>query len=589
MHLFFDKNKLGRILAIILFLLLLTPTTQAAEKNYDDLFIYIGDSLMKVKSGEQQEISENMALFETQWNTVKIDSKQADEVDQRLLDVKNALEKGHDMKQVKGKLSSLSESLVAYDTAQNPVDTDQDKKRLQSLVPFIDEMKVTIQREDAQTAQTEYEQLLNKWTETEKVVREESVVSYGEIEKYMAFVRIAITKEPLDRESAIVNLDALQSSIENFLSGNVKKGNDVEYSLTDLVQLFEKSEKLIEEGNMNGAIQHLNEILTIWPMVEGDVSTRDGKLYSDIETKVPTAISLLDSKKVQAEEAQSIISDLHKRLLPLTSETSYSIWDASLILLREGLEAILIVATLLSYLKRVNQSDKQKWIWVGVIAGLAASVGLSFIITFVFSQVTAASSREYLEGVIGILAVVMMITVGAWLHSKSNIHSWNRYMGDAMNQAIATGKLVSFALISFFSIFREGAETIIFYSGMAPYMSIEPMMIGIVIATAILLVVGFIIIRYSVKLPITTFFKVATFIIYALAFKIIGVSIHSLQVSQVLTIHSVHNIPFIEWIGLYPTLETTLPQILFVMMILLVTFWIKKRNSVVVEAKEASQ
>ena len=60
----------------------------------------------------------------------------------------------------------------------------------------------------------------------------------------------------------------------------------------------------------------------------------------------------------------------------------------------------------------------------------------------------------------------MMITVGAWLHSKSNIHSWNRYMGDAMNQAIATGKLVSFALISFFSIFREGAETIIFYSGM---------------------------------------------------------------------------------------------------------------------------
>ena len=133
MHLFFGKKRLGRILAIILFLLLLTPTTQAAEKNYDDLFIYIGDSLMKVKSGEQQEISENMALFETQWNAVKIDSKQADEVDQRLLDVKNALEKGHDMKQVKGKLSSLSESLVAYDTAQNPVDTDQDKKRLQVI------------------------------------------------------------------------------------------------------------------------------------------------------------------------------------------------------------------------------------------------------------------------------------------------------------------------------------------------------------------------------------------------------------------------------------------------------------------------
>ena len=122
-------------------------------------------------------------------------------------------------------------------------------------------------------------------------------------------------------------------------------------------------------------------------MVEGDVSTRDSKLYSDMETKIPTAISLLDSKQVKAEEAQAIITDLNKRLLPLSHETSYSIWDASLILLREGLEALLIVATLLSFLKRVDQSDKQKWIWAGVVAGLAASIVLSVIISFVFSQV----------------------------------------------------------------------------------------------------------------------------------------------------------------------------------------------------------
>ena len=135
--------------------------------------------------------------------------------------------------------------------------------------------------------------------------------------------------------------------------------------------------------------------------------------------------------------------------MPLSHEISYSIWDASLILLREGLEALLIVATLLSFLKRVHQSDKQKWIWVGVVAGLAASIALSVIISFIFSQVSAATSREYLEGMIGIVAVVMMLTVGAWLHSKSNIHSWNRYIGDQMNQAIATGKLVSFALHQF--------------------------------------------------------------------------------------------------------------------------------------------
>jgi high-affinity iron transporter len=580
MRIMTGRKVLGMILASLLFLSFLTPTALAAETNYDDLFVYIGDSLMKAKSGDQQAISENIALFESEWNSVKRNSQQTKEVDERLLEVKNALEKDNNVEQIKQQLSSLSGALVEYDAAQNPTDKGKDKERLHGLIPFIDEMEVTIQSGDIQKAKSQYQLLLNKWTEAEKFVREESVVSYGEIEKYMAFVRIAITKDPLDQEGAKDNLNALQSSVENVLSGNVEKEKNTDYSLTDISQLLDSSEKSIEKNNLNDAMQHLNEILTIWPMVEGDVSTRDSKLYSDMETKIPTAISLLDSKQVKKEEAQSIITDLNKRLLPLTHETSYSIWDASLILLREGLEALLIVATLLSFLTRVGQSDKQKWIWMGVAAGLAASVALSVIIHFLFSQLTAASSREYLEGMIGIVAVVMMLTVGAWLHSKSNIHSWNRYIDGQMNQAIATGKLVSFALISFFSIFREGAETIIFYSGMAPYMSMKQMIVGIVVAIAILLVIGFIIIRYSVKLPITAFFKVATVIIYALSFKILGVSIHSLQVSQVLPTHTVHQIPFIEWIGVYPTLETTLPQISFVIVILLTSIWIKKKNSV---------
>lgn len=79
-----------------------------------------------------------------------------------------------------------------------------------------------------------------------------------------------------------------------------------------------------------------------------------------METKVPTAISLLQSKKVKPEEAKGIVSDLNTRLLPLTKDTGYTIWDAALILLREGLEALLIVATLLSFLKKIGQADKQK-------------------------------------------------------------------------------------------------------------------------------------------------------------------------------------------------------------------------------------
>ena len=81
MHLIIGKKRLGMILASLLFVFFLTSPAQAAEKNYDELFVYIGDSLMKAKSGDMKAISENMALFESEWNVVKTDSELAQKVD----------------------------------------------------------------------------------------------------------------------------------------------------------------------------------------------------------------------------------------------------------------------------------------------------------------------------------------------------------------------------------------------------------------------------------------------------------------------------------------------------------------------------
>lgn len=100
----------------------------------------------------------------------------------------------------------------------------------------------------------------------------------------------------------------------------------------------------------------------------------------------------------------------------------------------------------------------------------------------IFSKITAAESREYIEGIIGIVAVLMMLTVGAWLHKKTNIAHWNQYIRDNIGKALAKGSLLSMAMLSFLSIFREGAETIIFYAGMAPSMDFSQLIIGIGIA-----------------------------------------------------------------------------------------------------------
>lgn len=577
--------KIGKLFILLFAFMLLFQTSNfvnaqaAAVVNHDELFVLIGDSLMKAKSGEIETVAKNIEQFGHEWVSIKKkNSKQAKNVDEELKKVQRLLvDKKVDSQALSKSLSSLSSAVVLYDQEQNPVDKEKAKEKVKQLLPLIANFKDALAEGDRAVLKARYQAIMNQWTASEKVVHDESIAAYGNIEKYTALIRIAITQEPADLEKANVNADELKEEVDNFLAGKTAKGVEGKHSLEDVAALLSSAENAISDKEYEKASTDLNEILSIWPMVEGDVQTRDSKLYNDIETKIPAAISLLNSQKVDSDKAGAILKDLQSRLAPLTSKTDYSLWDAALILLREGLEAILIVGTLIAFLKKMGQASKQKWIWAGVAAGILASAVLAVVINIVFSKIVAASSREYIEGITGVVAVVMMLTVGAWLHNKSSIGNWNKYINQQMQQAIAKGSLISFALISFLSVFREGAETIIFYTGITPYISLQQLIIGVVLAIAILGVVGFLIIHYSVKIPIRLFFKVATLLIYLLAFKILGVSIHALQISNVLSMSTVQNLPYIDWIGMYPTWETFLTQLLLVVFIFIMTWIVKKR------------
>ncbi|MDN3017611.1 FTR1 family protein [Paenibacillus sp. BSR1-1] len=563
----------------ILFVFLQAVQPVSSAENHDELFVLIGDSLMKAKDGDRGTVAKNMEQFASEWVSIKkSDSKQAKKVDENLNKVQSLLAKENvDKEALSRSLSALSSSVVLYDQEQNPEDKAKGKEQVKQMLTITAKLKESIKEGNLLTLKAEYQSLLNQWNASEKIVHDESIVTYGNIEKYMALIRIAITQNPADLKKAETNVDQLTKVVENFLAGKVTKQVKGEYSLSDLTALLSKAENEISDKDYQTAISHLNEILDIWPMVEGDVSTKDNKLYSDIETKVPAAISILSSKKVNESKALTIVEDLNSRLAPLTSKTDYSLWDAALILLREGLEGLLIIATLIAFLKKMGQQTKQKWIWAGVAAGVLASAVLAVIINIVFTKITAASSREYIEGITGVIAVVMMLTIGAWLHNKSSIGNWNKYINHQMQDAIARGSLLSFAFISFLSVFREGAETIIFYAGITPYISLQQLILGVLLAVGLLVIVGFAIIHYSVKIPIRLFFKAATLLIYFLAFKILGISLHALQVSNVLSTSTVQNLPFIDWMGLYPTWETTLTQALLVAVIILMTWTVKKR------------
>lgn len=397
-----------------------TAHHMAAAENHDELFVLIGDSLMKVKSGDHKTVSNNIEQFAMEWMKIKkSNSEQAKLVDQDLEKVQSILAKGNVEKEIlSNSLSALSSSLVKYDTEQHPVDRTKQTVKVKKLLPLLENLKGSILDGNVANIKIQYQTLMDQWNASEKIVHDESIASYGNIEKNMALIRISITQNPVDLTKAETNVDKLTQEVENFLAGKFSNEVKGDFSLTDLSTLIKKTEKEIANKEYKSSIQHLNDILNIWPIVEGEVQTRDSKLYSDIETKIPTAISILSSDKVNGPKALAIVKDLNTKLEPLISKTNYSFWDSALILLREGIEGLLIIATLLAFLRKMGQSSQQKWIWAGVAGGILASALLAVLINIIFSKITAASSREYIEGITGILAVVMMLSVGAWLHKN---------------------------------------------------------------------------------------------------------------------------------------------------------------------------
>ena len=193
-----------------------------------------------------------------------------------------------------------------------------------------------------------------------------------------------------------------------------------------------------------------------------------------------------------------------------------------------------------------------------------------------FPAVSSGTNREILEGFVGIFAVVMMIGIGFWLHSKSSLKSWKNYIDRKMDVVLSTGSFISMFVLSFLAVFREGAETILFYVGILPLISLQNLIIGVVSAILILIVIALVLIYASSKIKIHQVFFVLTWTIYFLAFKMLGTSIHMLQVVGILPLHVIRFIPTVEVLGIYANIEVFVSQLILI--IIIVTATLKRKN-----------
>ncbi|MFF2793614.1 FTR1 family iron permease [Lysinibacillus xylanilyticus] len=570
------KHFLTRCSLVVCLLLALAVPVQAAQ-SYSQLYISISDALMNTKQDKEAEAKQALEQFATDWASVTSEQKDAKEkVDEILAQAVEATSKDERLKA----LSDLSNALRALEKLENPV--DEAAQRVEFGTKFKPVMKAfedALASGDITTIDEAYKDFNAKWKKIERPVREQSIAMYGQIETQMAFIRISLASEKPDVALMQSQYAELKQTIEDFVAGNdTAKVVEGEYSLATLVAYIDDANDFIDAGDYKAASDKIRDFIKIWPSVEIDISTRNGSLYTKIESDMPIIVGDLLKSNVDAKAIKSKLDTFRTEIELIQGDSDYTLWDAALILLREGLEALLIIMALVSFLEKSGQKTMRKWIYVGAFVGILLSAVAAVLMSTLFQSATIDTSRELMEGYIGLLAAAMMIGVGIWLHSKSSVTSWNRYISKQMGNAISSGSVFAMAAISFLSVFREGAETLVFYAGIAPKMETSQFVLGIVVAILILAIFAFVLFKASGKIPIHKFFAVATVLIYVLAFKIIGVSLHTLQLRDSVSTTIVDGLPVVSIIGFYPTVETMIGQAILLLLVVATIIYKKKQK-----------
>ena len=293
---------------------------------------------------------------------------------------------------------------------------------------------------------------------------------------------------------------------------------------------------------------------------------RDGSSDKEIKKLVD------DLKSWLVEDATTLDGGAAGNVNAFTKAITSSAGQAFLILIREGLEALLVVAAVVAYLVKSGNRRFTKWIYLGVLAGLAGSGLIAVLFTFLFGG--SGPIQEISEGVCALIAMLMLLWTSNWMLNKSSVEAWNRYIrtktesavADAQNkvaagEGVGLGMVVSLAMLSFLAVFREGAETVIFYESIySMSRDAQGMWIGGIAAGVVLLVI-FLVLRFtSVKIPIGPFFLVTSILMAVLVVIFAGGGIHALIEGDLIDGHYLSSVPTNDWIGLYPYVECLAAQ-----------------------------
>ncbi len=255
----------------------------------------------------------------------------------------------------------------------------------------------------------------------------------------------------------------------------------------------------------------------------------------------------------------------------LSGATAFS--SAFVILLREGLEAILVIAALAAFLIKTERTDAMRYLHYGWIGALVMGFFTWWAATHLWTF--SGEAREMTEAFAALVAAGVLLYVGMWMHSKTNAAKWQQFIQQSMDKALNGATLWSLAGLSFITVYREVFETILFYQTLwlqSSTSGTRMVVIGFAAAAAVLALLGWLILRYSPRLPLRQFFKATGALVFVLALVFTGKGIAALQEAGKIDTTLI-NIPKIELLGIYPNAEGVGSQLLILALLLGVLWW----------------
>jgi len=311
--------------------------------------------------------------------------------------------------------------------------------------------------------------------------------------------------------------------------------------------------------------------------VETDVRARNAALAGELEdafaalrARAPAG----DARELDAIHAR-LLSALERaeRLVADKSSGANLVMQSFVLLLREGFEAILVVAALMAFLAKAGATERRRDVAKGALAAVAASVVTAALVGLLFQ--TTPGQRETLEGVTMLLAAAVLFYVSYWLLSRLEVAKWNAFVKGRMEEALRTGS-------GFLAVYREGFETILFYQALfnstggsgGTSAVLAGMLAGAVALVALYVAIN----HFGVKVPLKPFFGVTSAMLYYMAFVFAGKGIAGLQEAGIVTTTVVEWAPRLPVFGIYPTVQSLALQGVLVLLLIVAVAWLQRNR-----------